>query len=62
MQNNILLPISIFKPAKDDPRLSSDGHTIAIHADRTLGGQHQGRYNALTMDDVAILIVGDPVA
>ncbi|XP_065370863.1 uncharacterized protein LOC135963006 [Calliphora vicina] len=59
-ENNEL--IRTFKQAKDDPRLCTDDHVIAIHADKTPAGQHQGRYNAPTMDDVAILMVGDPIA
>lgn len=59
-ENNQL--VKTFKLAKDDPRLCSDDHFIAIHADKTPVGQHRGRYNAPTMDDVAILMVGDPVA
>ncbi|XP_065370861.1 uncharacterized protein LOC135963004 [Calliphora vicina] len=58
-ENNEL--IRTFKQAKDDPRLCTDDHVIAIH-DKTPAGQHQGRYNAPTMDDVAILMVGDPIA
>lgn len=54
--------INTFKLAKDDPRLSSDDHFIAIHADKIPAGQHRGRFNAPTIDDVAILMVGDPVA
>ncbi|XP_061395554.1 uncharacterized protein LOC133331174, partial [Musca vetustissima] len=54
--------IRTFKQARDDPRLCSDEHFIAIHADKTPAGQHQGRYNAPTIDDVAILIVGEPTA
>lgn len=54
-ENNEL--IRTFKQAKDDPRLCTDDHVIAIHADKTPAGQHQGRYNAPTMDDVAILMV-----
>lgn len=54
--------VRTFKQAKDDSRLSSDDHFIAIHADKTPAGQHQGRYNAPTVADVAILMIGDPVA
>lgn len=58
--NNQLL--ATFKQAKDDPRFCSDDHFIAIHADKTPAGQHPGRFNAPSMNDVAILMVGDPVA
>lgn len=54
--------VKIFKQAKDDPRLCSNDHILAIHADKTPVGEHSGRYNAPTIDDVAVLMVGDPVA
>lgn len=53
--------VNTFKQAKDDPRLCSDDHFIAIHADKTPAGEHQRRFNAPTIDDVAILMVGEPV-
>ncbi|XP_061394301.1 uncharacterized protein LOC133329850 [Musca vetustissima] len=43
--------IRTFKQARDDPRLCSDEHLITIHSD-----------NAPTIDDMAILIVGEPTA
>lgn len=54
--------VRAFKQAKDDAQFGSDDHQIVIHADKTPAGQHQGRYNAPTTNDVAVLMVGDPVA
>lgn len=54
--------VRTFKQAKDNPCLASGDHIVVIHADKVPLGQHSGRYNAPTTDDVAILMVGDPVA
>ncbi|TMW45166.1 hypothetical protein DOY81_009754 [Sarcophaga bullata] len=54
--------VRIFKQVKGDPTLSTDEYFIKIHVDKALTGQHRGRYNAAAMNDVAILMVGDPVA
>lgn len=54
--------VNTFKQANDDPRLRTDDHFITIHADKTPTGEHQRRFNAPTIDDVAILMVGEPVA
>lgn len=54
--------VNTFKVAKDYPQLCSDDHIIVIHADKTPSGQHRGRCNAPTVNDVAILMVGDPIA
>lgn len=58
-ENNVL--VRNFKQVKDDPRLCSNDHFITIHDDKTPVEQHRRRYNEPTMDDVAILMVGDPV-
>lgn len=59
-ENNHL--VQLFKQAKDLLQNRSDNHRIAIHADRTPAGQHPGRFNAPTIDDVAILMMGDNAA
>lgn len=59
-ENNQL--VQTFKQAIDDPRISSGEYFISIHADKAPVDEHRGRYNAPTVDDVAILMVGDPVA
>lgn len=40
-------------------QIPRDDHTIVIRADKTPAGQHVRRFNAPTMDEVAIVIVGD---
>lgn len=47
----------LFKIALD--RMPSDNHKIVIRADKTPVGEHARRFNAPTIDDVAILIVGE---
>lgn len=47
--------IKLFKTALD--RRPSDNHKIVIRADKTPAGEHARRYNAPTIDDVAIVIV-----
>ena len=37
----------------------SDNHKIVIKADKTPAGQHVRRFNAPTIDEVAIVIVGE---
>lgn len=39
-------------------RMPSDDHQVVIRADRTPAGEHQGRYNAPVVDEVAIMMVG----
>lgn len=39
--------------------MPSDDHRIVIRADKTPVGEHARRFNAPTMDEVAIVIVGD---
>ncbi|XP_049316944.1 uncharacterized protein LOC125779714 [Bactrocera dorsalis] len=54
-QNNAL--VQLFKIALD--RMPSDHHKIVIRADRTPFGEHERRFNAPTIDEVAIVIRGD---
>lgn len=39
-----------------------DDYKVIIRADKTPVGQHKGRYNAPTMNEVAIVVVGDQCA
>ena len=39
--------------------MPSDTHKIFIHADKTPTGEHVRRYNAPTIDEVAIVMVRD---
>ena len=39
--------------------MPTDTHNIVISADKTPTGQHVRRYNAPTIDEVAIVMVGD---
>lgn len=50
--------IRLFKTAID--RMPTDNHTLVIRADKAPTSQHAGRYNAPTIDEVAIVIVGEP--
>lgn len=54
-QHNAL--IQLFKIALD--RMPSDNQKIVIRADKTPVGQHARRFNAPTIDEVAIVIVGE---
>ncbi|XP_073838726.1 uncharacterized protein [Musca autumnalis] len=58
-ENNEL--VRTFKKANNDLQLLPN-HQVVIHADKVPVGEHQGRYNAPTANDVAVLMVGDPVA
>lgn len=49
--------IRLFKTALD--QMPSDNHKIVIRADKTPAGEHARRFNAPTIDDVAIVIVGE---
>ncbi|XP_076272198.1 uncharacterized protein LOC143203777 [Rhynchophorus ferrugineus] len=49
--------IILFKTALD--LMPSDNHKIAIRADKTPAGQHTRRFNAPTIDEVAIVVVGE---
>ena len=54
-ENNNL--VRLFKTAID--LMPTDTHKIVISADKTPPGQHVRRYNAPTIDEVAIVMVGD---
>lgn len=54
-QHNAL--VQLFKTALD--RMPTDNHKIVIRADKTPSGEHARRFNAPTIDEVAIVIVGD---
>ncbi|XP_074115113.1 uncharacterized protein LOC141537831 [Cotesia typhae] len=43
------------------PRLQNDNYQIVIKADKVPLGEHAGRFNAPTVDEVAAIMVGDPV-
>ncbi|CAG4996961.1 unnamed protein product [Parnassius apollo] len=43
------------------PRLQNDNYQVVIKADKVPLGEHAGRFNAPTVDEVAIIMVGDPV-
>lgn len=49
--------VQLFKIALD--RMPSDNHKIVIRADRTPFGEYEGRFNAPTIDEVVIVILGD---
>ncbi|XP_076258595.1 uncharacterized protein LOC143195400 isoform X2 [Rhynchophorus ferrugineus] len=49
--------IILFKTALD--LMPSDNHKIVIRADKTPAGQHTRRFNAPTIDEVAIIVVGE---
>ena len=49
--------IIMFKSALD--LMPSDNHKIVIGADKTPTGQHKIRFNAPTIDEVAIVVVGE---
>jgi hypothetical protein len=53
-RNNL---VRLFKTAID--LMPSDTHKIVIRADKTPTGEHVRRFNVPTIDDVAILMVGD---
>ncbi|GFW25515.1 helitron_like_N domain-containing protein [Trichonephila clavipes] len=43
------------------PRLQNDNYQIVIKADKVPLGEYAGRFNAPTVDEVAVIMVGDPV-
>lgn len=49
--------VKLFKVALE--RMPSDDHKIVIRADKAPVGQHARRFNAPTIDEVAIVIVGE---
>ncbi|XP_025831529.1 uncharacterized protein LOC112904787 [Agrilus planipennis] len=54
-QNNNL--VNIFKIALD--RMPSDSHNIVIRADKIPAGENTRRFNSPTIDEVAVVIVGE---
>ncbi|GBP77469.1 hypothetical protein EVAR_56080_1 [Eumeta japonica] len=54
--HNLLL--NIFKSAIED--WPSDNYKVVIHADLTPRGKHERRYNALMVNEVAVLVTDDP--
>ena len=54
-ENNDL--VHLFKTAID--LMPTDTHKIVIFADKTPTGEHVRKYNAPTIDEVAIVMVGD---
>ncbi|GIY01859.1 helitron_like_N domain-containing protein [Caerostris darwini] len=62
----VLLPLlSPPKPLRSllavSPQLRNDNLQIVIRADKTPSGEHAGRFNAPIVEEVAIIMVGDPV-
>lgn len=51
--------IQLFK--RVSPQLRNDNYQIVIKADKVPSGEHAGRFNAPTVDEVAVVMVGDPV-
>lgn len=49
--------IILFKTALD--MMPSDNYKIVIKADKTPAGQHARRFNAPTIDEVAVVVVGE---
>ncbi|XP_063931152.1 uncharacterized protein LOC135143203 [Zophobas morio] len=49
--------VNMFKIALD--RMPSDSHNIIIRADKTPAGEHTRRFNSHTIDEVAVVIVGE---
>ncbi|XP_044596953.1 uncharacterized protein LOC123273577 [Cotesia glomerata] len=43
------------------PRLQDDNYQIVIKADKVPLGEHASRFNTQTVDEVAVIMVGDPV-
>ncbi|XP_050549141.1 uncharacterized protein LOC126910538 [Daktulosphaira vitifoliae] len=50
--------IQLFK--RVSPQLLNDNYQIVIKADRVPSGEHAGRFNAPTVDEVAVIMAGDP--
>jgi len=49
--------VALFTTSLD--RMLSDNHKIVIKANKTPAGQHARRFNAPTIDEVAIVVVGE---
>ena len=47
----------MFKIALD--RMPSDSHIFVLRADKTPAGEHARRFNSLTIDEGAVVIVED---
>ncbi|XP_055904662.1 uncharacterized protein LOC129940368 [Eupeodes corollae] len=58
LENRIHL-VQLFK--RVSPQLKNDNYQNVIKADKVPSGEHAGRFNATTADEVAIIMVGDPV-
>lgn len=54
-QNNAL--IQLFKTANE--KMTTDDHRVVIRTDKTPAGEHERRYNAPTINEVAIVMVGE---
>ncbi|XP_023315516.1 uncharacterized protein LOC111693854 [Trichogramma pretiosum] len=54
-QHNAL--VTLFRTALE--RMPADNFAVVIRPDKTPNGQHERRYNAPTIDEVAIVIVGE---
>ena len=54
-QNNEL--VRLFRTALD--RMPTDDYVVVIRADKTPAGEHERRFNAPTINEVAIVIVGE---
>lgn len=50
--------IHLFKAVS--PQLRNDNYQIVIKADKVPVGQHAGRFNAPTVDEIAVIMIGDP--
>lgn len=57
-ENNNKL-IQLFK--RVSPQLKTDSYQIVINADKVPSGEHAGRFNTPTIDEVAVIMVGDPI-
>jgi len=51
--------IQLFK--RVSPQLRNDNYQIVIKADKVPSGEHAGRFNAPTVDEFAVIMVGNPV-
>jgi hypothetical protein len=43
------------------PQLRNDDYQIIIKADKVPSGEYSSRFNAPSVDEVAVIMVGDPV-
>ncbi|GFT90027.1 uncharacterized protein NPIL_86651 [Nephila pilipes] len=51
--------VQLFK--RMSPELKNDNYQIVIKADKVPLGEHVGRFNAPIVNEVAVIMVGDPV-